>query len=261
MKNKKPVLLTFLTFCLYALMLWGSAGPQKVVAPPSIRVGSYDYSPPVAHQAKSANIVFLLVDPAYHEKFRYGTYKLFSDFSKAMAADFNEVMTAKGYTVRGPYEFYDQVVYSDKKDSDLLLTVDIDLDLNDQNIKWFGYTYRAGGTNRSPVYQTEYTYGGSFVLAGKVNLVVAESLTREKLWAKSIPLKQKEIVVKTFYSQPKESNYQFSLTKDPDVMNPIISVLESYYKEVLATAWNHLDPNELNQLKKQVQEIRERKVY
>lgn len=257
---RKSHLLTLFLVVMYAALYWASAGPQKVAQAPAIRVPTYDYTPPEKLPAKSANVVFLLVDPAYPERFRYGKTKIFSDFSKAMSADFNEAMTAKGFSVRGPYEYYDQVVYSDKKESDLLLTIDIDLDLNDQNIKWHPWRYVVSGVGRNAVYDTHYTYDGFFVLSGKVNLVVSESITREKLWAKSIPLRQKEINIKTFYYHPTQS-FQKGLTEDPDVMNPIIDVLENYYKEVLSTAWTHLDPSELTTLKKEVIEIRQRKVY
>ncbi|HEY1025597.1 MAG TPA: hypothetical protein VGE26_10565 [Sphingobacteriaceae bacterium] len=247
-----------------AALFWISCASQKNIAPPqapSIKVAQYDYNPPEAEKAKSAQVVFLLVDPSYQEKFKYSNYKLFGDFSKAMTADFNEALTAKGYSVRGPYEYYDQVVYNDKKESDLLLSIEIDFDLNSQNIKWYDHRYHMSGSGRRALYGTRYTYDGFFVLSGKANLVVSEPLTKEKLWAKSIPLKQREIPVKTYYFQDKKFDFQGSLTADPNIMNPITESLEDYYKHVFNTAWNHLDPNELTPLKKEVLEIREKKKY
>ncbi|MDE3125828.1 MAG: hypothetical protein KGK14_09960, partial [Bacteroidota bacterium] len=41
----------------------------------------------------------------------------------------------------------------------------------------------------------------------------------------------------------------------------LIKALEEYYQHVFTTSWNHLDPNELTPLKKEVVEIREKKKY
>ena len=256
-------MLSALAGILFIIFLAASA-TQKVAPPPpppTIKVPMYDYAPPQNEKPKSAQVVFLLVDPSYQDKFKFSSYKLFSDFSKAMSADYNEALTAKGYTVRGPFEYYDQVVYSDKKESDLLLSVEIDFDLNDQNIKWVAHQYYVSGKGKYAQFGTNYSIDGFFVLSGKVNMVVSEPITREKLWAKSIPLKQKEIPVSSSYYYEQLKNYNSAFTKDPTVINPIIKALEEYYQHVFTTSWNHLDPNELTPLKKEVVEIREKKKY
>lgn len=260
--RKKLHVGTALVLFVYASLFFASA-PAKVAtapAPPPIKAPNYDYAPPSKSAAKSAQVVFLLVDPAYQEKFQYSSYKIFSDFSKAMSADYNESLTAKGYSVRGPFEYYDQVVYNDKKESDLLLQVEIDFDINPANITWTSFPKYVSGSGRNAVYSTAYNYAGYFILSGKVNLVASEPLTKEKLWAKSIPLKQKEVHVTPFYSTDLKS-YNTGFSKDPGVINPMIEALEDYYKQVFNTSWNHLDPNELAPLKKEVLEIREKKKY
>jgi hypothetical protein len=257
----KAHLFTTIIMAAYGMLFWASA-PQKITVntPPSIKAPSYDYEPPSKVAAKSSQVVFLLVDPAYQEKFAYSSFKVFSDFSKAMSADYNESLTAKGYSVRGPFEYYDQVVYNDKKESDLLLQVEIDFDINASNINWT-YTpqYVSGKGNRA-VYKDAYSYAGFFILSGKVNLVASEPLTREKLWAKSIPLKQKEVRITPFYLSP-DKRFNTGFSQDPGVINPMIEALQDYYKQVFNTSWNHLDPNELSPLKKEVLEIREKKKY
>jgi hypothetical protein len=89
MRNKKTNLLASLVVMAYAALYIASSGP-KVAAPPpvpTIKAPDYDYAPPEKAPAKSAQVVFLLVDPAYQEKFAYSNYKIFSDFSKAMQKD------------------------------------------------------------------------------------------------------------------------------------------------------------------------------
>jgi len=261
MRNKKN-LMAILVVLSYAVLYVASSGP-KVTAPPpapTIKAPSYDFEPPQKAPAKSAQVVFLLVDPAYQEKFAYSNYKIFSDFSKAMAADYNESLTAKGYSVRGPFEYYDQVVYNDKKESDLLLQVEIDFDINSSNVNWNSYSEYVSGKGRYATYRTAYKYAGFFILSGKVNLVAAEPLTKEKLWAKSIPLKQKQVYIAPVYNTL-ERSFNIGFSRDPGVINPMIEALEDYYKQVFNTSWNHLDPNELAPLKKEVLEIREKKKY
>jgi hypothetical protein len=255
-------LLTLTAICLYGLLFYGS-GPAKqaAVVPQPIRVPSYDYAPPPAEKAKSAQVVFLMVNPVYQEKFQYSSYQLFNDFSKAMAGDFNEALTAKGFSVRGPFEYYDNVVYNDKKESDLMLQVEIDFNINSSNVNWTGAPVYVSGRGKTTVYRTEYTYDGYFVLSGKINLVVSEPLTKEKLWAKSIPLQQKQINIAPIYRATRQLDYSTAFTRDAGVMNPMIDVLEDYYKQIFNTAWMHLDPNELSPLKKEVLEIREKKKY
>jgi hypothetical protein len=260
--RKNLGVLSFFAVLVYASMFLASA-PAKVATAPvagPIKAPNYDYEPPSKAAAKSAQVVFLLVDPAYQEKFQYSSYKIFSDFSKAMSADYNESLTAKGYSVRGPFEYYDQVVYNDKKESDLLLQVEIDFDINPANITWTSFPKYVSGNGRSAVYVTNYNYAGYFILSGKVNLVASEPLTKEKLWAKSIPLKQKEVHIAPAYAT-EQKNFAVGFSRDPGVINPMIEALEDYYKQVFNTSWNHLDPNELSPLKKEVLEIREKKKY
>lgn len=259
--RRNPTLLSVLVLIAYAGMFWASA-PAKVTVntPPPINAPNYDYTPPENAPAKSAQVVFLLVDPAYQEKFAYSSYKIFSDFSKAMSADYNESLTSKGFSVRGPFEYYDQVVYNDKKESDLLLQVEIDFDINPANITWVYSPVYVSGKGARAVYNAAYNYSGYFILSGKVNLVASEPLTREKLWAKSIPLKQKQVFVSPFYKSP-DKTFNVGFSRDPGVINPMIDALQDYYKQVFNTSWNHLDPNELAPLKKEVLEIREKKKY
>lgn len=74
-----------------------------------------------------------------------------------------------------------------------------------------------------------------FILSGKVNLVAAEPLTKEKLWAKSIPLKQKQVFIAPFYKSP-DKTFNVGFSHDPGVINPMIDALQDYYKQVFNTS-------------------------
>ncbi len=46
-----------------------------------------------------------------------------------MGVDFEELLIAKGYSIRGPFSSYDEVVFRDKQDSDLLMEVEINFNV------------------------------------------------------------------------------------------------------------------------------------
>ena len=140
MKNWIKILLSFVVIIVYATMVSSSAKKKYVAkpAPITFKVPNYEYAPPTQSSVGSTDLKILLLEPRFNEKFKYADYRTFNDFSKFMAGDINESLTAKGYTVRGPFENYEGALYTDKIESDLMLNVQIDFDLNDQNVIWNG---------------------------------------------------------------------------------------------------------------------------
>ena len=67
MKGKFHFFASLILF-VYAAAFFASA-PAKVTVntPPPIKAPNYDYEPPEKAPAKSAQVVFLLVDPAYRK--------------------------------------------------------------------------------------------------------------------------------------------------------------------------------------------------
>jgi len=132
-----------------------------------------------------------------------------------------------------------------------MLQIEIALDVDESNV------YRkAHQTGFGQYISYYYTFYGSIILSGKVNLIASEPMTREKLWSKSIPLEQQKIDVASILKYDNPNAFNIALAQDPGIANPIVDVLEQFYKSVFSTAWNHLDPQELTSLKTQVDEIR-----
>ena len=235
------------------LTFFNSCEVNKPVAKQAtpLKVPSYSFLPPSTSAVGSAKISFLFIQPKYAPTFEYSSVKVFYEFSKSMSADINQALTARGYTVRGPYDTYDEVVYSDRKETDLLLQIDISPEVDLSNVQCHRHVYMYGN-----VQQFYYTYEGTLILSGKVNLTASETMTREKLWAKSIPLEQKSIEIATEHKYASTHEFVKAMTNDAGVVNPVVDVMQDFYKTVLQTAWNHLDPQELNALKTQVDEIR-----
>ena len=263
MKNWIKILLSFVVIIVYATMVSSSAKKKYSAkpAPITFKVPNYEYAPPTQSSVGSTDLKILLLEPRFNEKFKYADYRIFNDFSKFMAGDINESLTAKGYTVRGPFENYEGALYTDKVESDLLLNVQIDFDLNDQNVIWNGTEILVSGKRKTAVYNTQYKFSGFFVLSGKLNLSLSEPLTKEKIWVKNIPLKQRKINIISSGVYKNLRDYTAAFETEPSFSNPFITTMQDYYKEILNIAWDNLDPNELASLKKYTKEIREKKKY
>ncbi len=264
MKNWLKLSLSLIVIVAYAALVSASA-KQKIttVTPtaPTFKVPSYVYAPPAHAKFGSNDLKILLIEPRYNEKFKYADYRIFNDFSKFMVGDINESLTSKGYVVRGPFENYEGALYTDKVESDLLLNVQIDFDLNDQNINWSGNEILVSGKKQTAIYRTDYKMNGFFILSGKVTLSLSEPLTKEKIWVKNVALKQRKINIVSTRDYKNLRDYSAAFESEPNFANPFIPAMQDYYKEILDIAWANLDPNELSSLKKYTKEIRDKKKY
>ena len=214
------------------------------------KVVTFDFTPPEVAPAKSSDIAFVLMKPSYAPSFQDGHEQLFQNFIKSMAADFEEMIIARGFTLRGPYDTYDEIVYGDKAATDLILMVEVDIqfssgqDLIKRHFNALTKSY-------------SYSADGYLGLSGKINLTASETLSQEKLWAKSIPMPPKNVYVK---SEHKYTGQHIPI-EDTGLYNPVSEALEEYYKKAIKTAWNHLHPVELAALKPQIKQLRDKKTY
>lgn len=217
-------------------------------------VKNFDWTPPTSAPPKSSDLSIILLRPNYAEGFKDSNEPVFKKFAKNMGNDFEEMLVAKGYSLRGPYDSYDEIVFSDKSETDLMLAVTIDFNSELSN----GALKKSISLGAAALGTTAYKYflDGQIYLGGKINLTIYESMTKEKLWVKSIKLSDKTITVRT-----KKHDNATGIVNDPGYLNPISIALDEYYQQSLKTAWNQLEPQELIALKKQVKELRAKKGY
>jgi len=247
----KKNLYSVLTLIVFALLCLGCGTTKKITTP--LVVPDFDFSPPSPVASGSAGIKIGLVDPVYSGNFAYSNKSPFSQFRKNMGNDFQEILTARGYILKGPYEAYDLMTYSDKNECELGLDIEIDLNI----------LQTSGGWKRVPPNYSPYalsrgnysTYGGTLNLSGKITISIIETFTRQKLLVKSVPVPQENITVEA------EGQYNFDATliplEDPGVHNPIANSLSSFYKTTMKRGWDMLAKEELEHVQKQVPEIRE----
>ena len=132
--KKTKHLLSILVVCAFAFLFYGSAtnrGIQTGTKEP-VKTPNYDYSPPEA-QTK-ANLTLALVKPRFAKDMKDFNCKLFMDFSDHMSSDFEELITKRGFSLRGPFQQADDMVYGDKQSCYLYLQPEIEFSMDGSNI-------------------------------------------------------------------------------------------------------------------------------
>lgn len=252
MKKLHNTFLSVLVFSLLSILLMSCSGLKEATT--SLVVPDFDFSPPSPVASGSAGIKIALIEPVYSGSFNFSNNPLFRQFRKNMGNDFQEILTARGYTVKGPYETYDLMTYSDKNECQLGLDIEIDLNIVQTSGGWnhipitnYGYGIKSGGYSE---------YKGTLNLSGKITISIIETFTRQKLLIKSVPVPQEDINVVA------EAQFTYGSTglpiDDPGVHNPLANSLSSFYKTTMKRGWDLLAIEELDHVKNQVPEIREK---
>ena len=218
---------------------------------------TYDYTPPEKASPRSAGITFAVVG----SEFSGPSIRLFQQFSGNLPADFQEMLIARGFTVRGPFASWDEITYPDKKQSDLILMPRISFSINTSSLH-FNEDTSFETILLAPKGVSYYKVNGNIVISGRLDLVVSESLSNEKMWTKSVSLPTVTVPVQGKYTyDSKNVPLQALLGHEPGLQQQLARKLEETYKETLSKTWGYLDPKEMQGVKKQSLEIRERKVY
>lgn len=231
------------------LIVLSSCVTTKTPIPPK-HIPSFDFTPPIREQVNSKGITVALIKTHFNGKRLPTADKIrlrkppYTDFKDAVSNDLEEILTAKGVTILGPFSTHDEMVYSDKQNADMLIKVDIELkERKNYRTKTFS-TY--SGNNYYRVY-------GGVQISGKLNLTIMDPIDKEKFFKKSIELEPKDVQfgepLSRWYSNPSLAEL---MEADPNVYNPIVKALEDYYSGTLEKVWNHIDARELEDIKKQI---------
>ncbi len=152
--------------------------PQVTAAPaPAPSVLNFSYSPPNTARAGSAGVTLALVQPRWSQPGASGNIL---EFSTAMKNDFMALLNARGFTTRGPFDSYQAMVYPDKTGSDLVLAPELAMKMEFTDLR----EETSGGFLGA--LQDAVTLDGTATLRGRINLVLSESMTNERMWSKSI---------------------------------------------------------------------------
>jgi hypothetical protein len=243
-------------FALYLLALLtltgvgcATTGTQQ---PVNAYIPTFHYTPSTKEKPGSAGVTFAIVNAQYTAAGGWWVaYKQFETLPKAMGLDFQALLTAKGFTALGPFASYDEIPFPDKKSSDLLLIPTVELSWTEpENPKW----ELADGFGP----QRPWIVTGKGEVNGYINLVLRESLTRELMWSKRIVISQYEVPYKV--SVPAGPGPAVDFLRDYNaITNDLAKGIEQQYANLMATAEKYLDPEEMRLVKKQAQELKDKK--
>jgi len=232
------------------ILLFSSCGSTgNVVSKPQRHNPNFDYTPPQRENPRSTGITIALINPVFADNDPNKLVPPYSTFIENMADDFEEMLISKGFSLRGPFKTRDEMVYGDKKNSDIALEINISLKEDGQlqlnkKTNW-GQVLDKNASNH-------YTVSGTFYHFGNINIEATDPFTGEKFWKKTVSLPRKEIItqgVETWTGKPTPTQM---LSLDVGIYNPIAKALEEYYQEAIKTAWRHIDIEEMELIKNEI---------
>jgi hypothetical protein len=227
----------------------------KQAPPISYQTFTFDYSTKESAQPGSANMVLALFNPNYANQFTYGGTELFKRFQNALGSDIQELIIARGFSMKGPYTSFDEMIYDDKKRTDVAIQIDIIPEFTAVEGGWQLHVSLLG-----PSYNT-YTYAGQASLVGKINLTGIEPLTNQKIWSKSVSIPNVEnIAIQTSgrYSHTLNAN---QILQDPSVYNAVGKALQMQYAGIMDKIGAHFNQEEFASLKSQIKELKSKKGF
>ena len=241
------------------LVLIGCTALKQTAAPVETKqTFTFDYTPKESNKAGSASMVLAFMRPYYAASFTLYRNELFQSFGKGLSSDIEELIIAKGFTLKGPYQGYDEMVFEDKKNTDMVITIEINPQFAAAEGGWTAHQH-LNLLSTAPSYNT-YSYAGKVSLVGKINLSGVEPLTNEKIWSKSVLIPNVEnidIITSGTYANPVNSQ---ELLNDPSY-NAIGKALQAQYNGILDKISAHFSVEEFNTLKSQIKELKSKKGF
>ena len=197
---------------------------------------TFDYTPIPDAAPGSANVTFAIINTQFE-----GPVALFSTFADNMAKDFAEILTAHGFGIRGPFISYDNMTYSDRQQSDLTLTAEVNFTPDTSQIQW-GFGGRPNGL---------------VIIKCHLNLIVSKSLTNERLWTRSVAIKPFTVPLSSgkFYST--QANLATFLINDNQFYSDVGRALEIQYTEIMNKIYGYLNTKEMVTVAQAARDLRE----
>jgi hypothetical protein len=215
----------------------------------------FDFSPPTRAQVASANISIAIVKPIYIGENPEYFVPPFNEMASSMGNDFEELLTAKGFTVRGPFGSRDEMVYNDKINSSFVLEIGIELKPQ-YNRKFSTKTKADLGSILNPysklTYTTSHKMSGEITLSGNLVINAKSSQYGELIWKKNIALDASSFTYNGSLTWTGDvPTMADELKQDNLVYNTLSTELEKFYLKSLALAWQQIDPAEMKSVGEQ----------
>ena len=220
------------------------AGCAVYVEPePPRSIITFDYTPPETMPG-SANLTFAVVGAEIVGGGSGTPIPLFKTFASNMTKDFGEILTARGFSVKGPFQDYDIMTYTDKEGTDLILTAEVEFSSDTTQI-------RPSSIGR---------LSGSIIVSCHVNLIAYESITRNRLWTKSVAITPitVELISRNVY--PSGASLATLLVNENKFHNDLGRALEGQYTEVLNRIYGYIEPESMAIVGEAAKKLRKQKI-
>lgn len=253
------------------MFLLSCATTQRGKKTTEMYVPKFSWTPSTTSEIGSADVTIAIVSPEYetedqsnpimvtssgNQPISLYQYPLFKNFSEAIGRSFEELLTSKGFTIKGPFSNYDEMTYPEKEGSDLVIYPTINISVDNSRLESISeYKFILIGDS-----YYAYHYEGDIVLGGQISIVAMEPLSKEKMWIKNIDLDRKTVTTKGEKEYPYQAPQMLDFT-DPGIVNPLAKAMESYFPKIMNTASDYINVTEMQMIKKKAMEVRERKVY
>lgn len=229
-------------------LFYGCSSTKNISKPETPRIlPKFDYAPKNLAKVGSSNITIALVSPTYGDANL--SFAPFEDMRKSMANDFEELLTSKGFKVRGPFNQIGEMLYNDKENSDFIFLVEIDLNFKnierkfkyDQKTNWGTFLL----TNSDGI-SSWFTYSGVGTFSCNLTLTATSSKFGEKLWKKNITM---PAIPMKYQGEKHWDNTNITLYEevmlDNAVYNEVAKVLEIQYQAVLGLVEKQVEVEEM----------------
>lgn len=238
-------LLFFLSYTIVLCSCTTTKAP--VVTNPRVPA-RFDFSPPSRKEAGATKLTIALLNPVYIGKEPEYFVAPFAEMASSMNNDFEELLTAKGFTIRGPFRSRDEMVYSDKTGSDFAFTVEIDLHptYNRKTEEVISFAVLAPGG-----YSTSYKMKGEITLGGTLVITASSPQYGEKLWKKNIALDKTSFTYTGTIKWTRPPSVSEELRQDNLFYNVLARELEKFYTQALGLAWQQIDAEEMKAVAEQ----------
>ena len=211
----------------------------KSSKPPRVHI-NFDYTPPSKAPPGSANVTFALVSTWIETP-----VPLFRTFASNMTKDFEEILTARGFGVRGPFTTFDDMTYTDKEGSDLTLTANVEFSTDTSQM----------------ILSVMNIPSGAVTVKCHVNLIASESITKEKLWTKSVAIKPFTVNLQSRTAYTGRVHLATLLKHENIFYSDVGHALNAQYTEIMNKIYGYLDPKEMAVVAQSARDLRKKKVF
>jgi hypothetical protein len=238
---------------IFSLIFIGCGTTKQVV--PLKYNPKFGYTPEQRKQISENSLTIAIINPVFSNGKDNSLVDPYTGFVNNMADDIEETLNASGFKIKGPYKTRDEMVYTDKLNSDFAIEIEVEI-LSEKG----DFGKRSLSFGDALLYKNAYRLAGTFYHKGRIIITATDPIDGEKFWKKTIDLDRKPILTDGVekFTGPVSGLTDEILMRDVGIYNPIAKVLESYYAEAMSSLSRQIDPREMEQVSIQIKAKRKR---